>query len=60
MGCIPVVKTHATHLFENSDLPILFLDNWSDFNPDMEPESLNFNSEMLTMTYWKIYGELSK
>ena len=53
MGCIPVIKNYRTHQFENSDLPIIFLDNWSDFDPDMNPESLNFNSEMLTMTYWK-------
>jgi len=67
MGCIPVVKTHTTHLFENSDLPILFVNDWNDFNYEKADEIVTvseegFNSELLTMTYWKnkIYGELFK
>lgn len=51
MGCIPIVKRHITHEFENSDLPILFVDEWEDFNfQDVEG---NFNSKLLTMKYWR-------
>jgi len=53
MGCIPVIKRHRTHDFEESDLPIIFLDNWSDFRPDMQPESSNWESRLLTMSYWE-------
>lgn len=50
MGCIPVVKRHTTHEFEDSDLPILFVDDWSDFN--YQTPQGNFDSEILTMKYW--------
>lgn len=53
MGCIPVVKRHRAHEFENCDLPILFLDEWKDFKVSKNPKSLNFNSDMLTMSYWR-------
>lgn len=51
MGCIPVVKRHITHDFENSDLPIIFLDEWQDFN--YQDTHGNFNSKLLKMQYWK-------
>lgn len=59
MGCVPIVKNHITHQFEDCDLPILFIDDWTEFNYQ-EPNG-NFDSEILTMTYWKnkIYGKIN-
>ena len=51
MGCIPVVKRHISHNFVNCDLPILFVDEWEDFN--YQETYGNFNSKLLTMEYWK-------
>jgi hypothetical protein len=59
MGCIPVVKKHTTHLFENSNLPILFVEDWDCFNYEKAEEvhgqisQADFNSELLTMNYWR-------
>lgn len=58
MGCIPIVKRHITHVF-NQDLPILFIDDWreitSDFlnQTDKNVDTSLFGSELLTMSYWK-------
>lgn len=51
MGCIPVVKKHISHDFIDCDLPILFVDEWEDFN--YQETYGNFNSKLLTMEYWK-------
>jgi hypothetical protein len=51
MGCIPIVKRHITHEFEDSDLPIVFVDEWEDFN--YQDTYGNFNSKLLTMDYWR-------
>jgi hypothetical protein len=51
MGCIPVVQKHIAHTFEGCDLPILFIDDWTDF--DHQNIQGNFNSELLTMNYWR-------
>ena len=67
LGCIPIVKRHHTHTFEE-DLPILFIDNWTDITQDFLQEKINtidyslFNSPLLTMTYWeeKIKNEKNK
>lgn len=53
MGCIPVVKAHITHMFPDSDLPIYFVKEWDDFYNWFLWNKGNFDSPMLTMTYWK-------
>jgi len=50
MGCIPVVKKHVSHEFDECDLPILFVNEWEDFN--FQNVEGNFNSKLLTMKYW--------
>lgn len=59
MGCVPITKKEAIHDFEDFDLPILFLNDWTDFN--YQEVNGNFNSKLLTMTYWKnkIYSRLN-
>jgi hypothetical protein len=60
LGCIPIVDRYQSHE-SYSDLPILFLDSYSDFNALTEDylervykEYLEkeFNYEKLTMKYW--------
>lgn len=58
MGCIPICKKYHAHQFEH-DLPILFVDEWSDITPELLYETyhqknkrLLFDSEILKMSYW--------
>mgnify|MGYP000161873584 CR=1 FL=1 len=59
MGCIPVVKKHTTHLFENSNLPILFVEDWDKITQQLLDDTIerfktmNFNYDKLTLEYWK-------
>jgi hypothetical protein len=58
LGCIPVVKKHITHACL-SDMPILFIDNWSEVTKDRLEEEYNrinniiFSYEELQFSYWK-------
>lgn len=60
MGCIPITQKEFIHEFEDFDLPILFLDNWEDFN--YQEVKGDFNSKLLTMSYWEklIKGSLDE
>lgn len=51
MGCIPIVKSYTTHQFENCDLPILFVNDWDDF--EYRDVKGDFNSKLLTASYWE-------
>ena len=67
MGCVPVVKNCAAHDFNyghidnmnKNKLPIIFIDDWLQLTNDFLERQYNrinmgaFNSEMLSMTYWK-------
>jgi hypothetical protein len=61
LGCVPVVLKHKTHEFMYNNLPVVFIDNWEDFDENTEINNSNCNNELLTMTYWKnkIFGELN-
>lgn len=58
LGCIPIVKKHITHNFEES-LPIIFIDSWLEVTEQFLLEKIKtidyslFNSPLLTMSYWK-------
>lgn len=52
LGCIPIVLKHKTHEFMYGKLPVAFVDRWEDFDESVELNN-NFNSELLTMKYWK-------
>lgn len=58
MGSIPIVKyENAHHLF--TDLPILFIENWSEINEEFLQEKYleiinkEWNLEKLKMSYWE-------
>lgn len=58
LGCIPIVKKHPTHNFER-DLPIIFVDYWLEITKEFLEQKIKeidhslFQSELLTMSYWK-------
>jgi hypothetical protein len=58
LGCIPIVKKHNTHNFDE-DLPIIFVDSWLEVTQQFLLEKIKtidyslFNSPLLTMSYWK-------
>lgn len=58
LGCIPIVKKHPTHNFE-ADLPIIFVDYWLEVTKEFLARKIQeidhslFQSELLTMSYWK-------
>ena len=63
LGCIPIVKRHITHCFDEY-LPILFVDDWQQLNESFLLDQSNIgvediNKKLLTMKYWKekIYNE---
>ena len=58
MGSYPIVKRESTHdLFD--DLPILFINDWSEINEDMlnkkfeEYKNRDWNLEKLKISYWE-------
>lgn len=58
LGVIPIVKK-SIHMNEFSDLPILFIDNWSDVNEKMlhnfyeQVKDTSYNLDKLKISYWK-------
>lgn len=57
LGCIPIVKKHITHSF-NESLPILFVDDWQQLNECFLLDHRHIGIEsidkkLLTMQYWK-------
>jgi hypothetical protein len=58
LGCIPIVKKHITHFF-NEKLPIVYIDDWKEVTEDFLKNIIDnfdyslFKSKTLTMTYWK-------
>lgn len=58
LGVIPIVKK-SIHMNEFSDLPILFVDNWSDVNEKMlhnfyeQVNYKSYNLDKLKVSYWK-------
>lgn len=60
LGSIPVTKYHPTFNY-NDQLPILFVDEYSDINYDLLSDYLknfqleNYNFDILTKNYWKEY-----
>jgi hypothetical protein len=57
MGCIPICKKYHAHQFDQ-ELPILFVDEWSDITPELLHETYHsidgslFDSDILKMSYW--------
>jgi hypothetical protein len=62
MGCIPIVKKYHTHDFCD-DLPVLFVDEWSQINESYlqekweEYSNREWNYEKLKLPYWKKFIE---
>jgi hypothetical protein len=58
MGSIPIV-INTVALEEFKDLPILFIDNWEEINPEFLNEkyaeimSKTWNMEKLKFSYWE-------
>ena len=58
MGIIPIEKTNKNNI-NYSDLPICFVNSWSDINEDflekkyIEIKNKNWNLEKLNFNYWK-------
>tara|TARA_Y100001958_G_C21248719_1_gene581933 strand:- start:18230 stop:19240 length:1011 start_codon:yes stop_codon:yes gene_type:complete len=58
LGSIPITKYHSTYS-NVTDLPILFVNNYSDINEDLLDSFLNnnkdkfFNFDKLKMTFWE-------
>ena len=67
IGCIPIVRRIPNYEPYEGNLPILFVDNWSDINKELllkelaEIKSKTYNIDMLKFSYWEnLINEESK